>query len=273
VGHRQPRGPQGLPPRSYGAAVVELKQSFLRNRLLQALSSEDFALLEPHLEQVALPKGMLLIEPTQLIKHVTFPETAVASVIAINSENRPVEIAIVGREGVVGPSVILGVDRTPHRSFIQMEGTGYRVAAPCLTQALEASRSLHGLLLRYIHVLTVQTAATAMSNGDSVLGERLARWLLMCHDRVDGDELALTHEFLSLMLAVRRPGVTEAIHLLEGVGIIRARRAHITIIDRERLEETAGDSYGVPEAEYERLIPKPRAPRMNISGLGLSKPG
>ena len=249
------------------AAVVELKQSFLRNRLLQALTSDDFALLEPYPEQVALPKGMLLIEPNQLIRHVYFPETAVASVIAINSENRPVEIAIVGREGIVGPSVILGVNRTPHQSFMQMEGTGYRIAAPRLTQALEASRTLHGLFLRYIHVLTVQTAATAMSNGNSVLGERLARWLLMCHDRVDGDELVLTHEFLSLMLAVRRPGVTEAIHLLEGNGIIRARRAHFTILDRERLEEMAGDSYGVPEAEYERLIPKPRAPMMTISGL------
>lgn len=239
------------------AAVVELKQSSLCNRLLRALAPEDFAPLEPHLEQVALPKGMILIEPNQPIEHVTFPETAVASVVAINSEKRPVEIAIVGREGIVGPSIVLGVDRTPHQSFIQMEGTGYRITAPCLTQALEANPTLHGLLLRYIHILTVQTASTAMSNGDSVLGERLARWLLMCHDRVDGDELPLTHEFLSLMLAVRRPGVTEAIHLLEGVGIIKARRAHITILDRERLEETAGDSYGVPEAEYERLIPKP----------------
>lgn len=248
------------------ATVVELKQSFLRNRLLQALSLEDFALLAPHLEQVALPKGMLLIEPNQVIKHVYFPETAVASVIAINSENRPVEIAIVGREGVVGPSVILGVNRTPHQSFIQMEGMGYRIAAPCLTQALEASPTLQGLLLRYIHVLTVQTAATAMSNGSSVLSERLARWLLMCHDRVDSNELALTHESLSLMLAVRRPGVTEAIHLLEGAGIIKARRAHITIIDRERLEEAAGDSYGMPEAEYERLISRQAVLRMTTAG-------
>ena len=89
-----------------------------------------------------------------------------------------------------------------------------------------------------------------------MVGQRLARWLLMCHDRVNGDELPLTHEFLSIMLAVRRAGVTEAIHVLEGAGIIRARRAFITILDRERLEETAGESYGVPEAEYERLIPR-----------------
>jgi CRP-like cAMP-binding protein len=237
------------------AAVIQHKQSSLRNRLLRALIPEDFALVGPHLEPVALPKGKILIEPNRPIEHVYFPESGVASVVAFNSDHRPVEIAITGREGLVGPSIILGVDRTPHQSFFQMEGEGYRIATPHLTRALEASRILHDLLLRYVHVLTVQTAATAMSNGNSVLSERLARWLLMCHDRVDGDELILTHEFLSLMLAVRRPGVTEAIHLLEGTGIIRARRAHITILDRERLEETAGDSYGVPEAEYERLIP------------------
>jgi CRP-like cAMP-binding protein len=221
------------------------------------MAPEDFARVGPHLEPIALPRGRVLIEPNQPIEHVIFPESGVASVVALGSDHRPVEIGIVGREGLVGPSVVLGVDRTPHQSFFQMEGAGYRVAIPHMIRAFEASPSLHDLLLRYIHVLMVQTAATAMSNGDSVLSERMARWLLMCHDRVDGDELALTHEFLSLMLAVRRPGVTEAIHLLEGTGIIKARRAHITILDRERLEETAGDSYGVPEAEYERLISKP----------------
>ncbi|MGO4524943.1 Crp/Fnr family transcriptional regulator [Microvirga sp. 2MCAF35] len=237
--------------------MVQPDQSSLRNQLLRALAPEDFALVGPYLEPVALPKGKVLIEPNQPIEYVYFAESGVASVVALNSDYRPVEIAIVGWEGLVGPSVILGVDRTPHQSFFQMEGEGYRIATSHLTQALEASRTLLDLLLRYIHVVTVQTAATAMSNGDSVLSERLARWLLMCHDRVEGNELALTHEFLSLMLAVRRPGVTEAIHLLEGTGMIRARRANITILDRERLEETAGDSYGVPEAEYERLIPNP----------------
>ena len=169
--------------------MVQLKQSSLRNRLLRALAPEDFALVGPYLEQVALPRSKVLIEPNQPIEHVIFPESGVASVVAINSENRPVEIGISGREGLVGPSVVLGVDRTPHRSFFQMEGGGYRIPTPHLIRALEASPSLHDLLLRYIHVLTVQTAATAMSNGDSVLSERLARWLLMCHDRVDGEEL------------------------------------------------------------------------------------
>ena len=102
----------------------------------------------------------------------------------------------------------------------------------------------------------VQVAATAAANSERVIGQRLARWLLMCHDRIEGDDLPLTHEFLSIMLAVRRAGVTEAIHLLEGADLITARRAFITIVDRERLEETAGESYGEPEAEYEKLIPR-----------------
>jgi CRP-like cAMP-binding protein len=235
--------------------MVQLKQCSVHNRLLQALSPDDFALIAPHLEFAALPRGTVLIEPNEPIEHVYFLESGVSSVVSINSENRRVEVCLCGSEGLIGPSVVLGVDRTPHQSFMQVEGSGYRIPSAHLIRAIGSSPSLRSLLLRFIHVVKVQIAATAMSNGDNILGERLARWLLMCHDRVDGDELQLTHEFLSIMLAVRRAGVTDAIHLLEGTGIIKARRAHITILDRERLDETAGDSYGVPEAEYERLIP------------------
>ena len=155
---------------------------------------------------------------------------------------------------------MLGVDHTPHLTFMQVEGHGYRIASAHLTRAMEESRSLQALLLRYVQAFSIQVAATAASNGESGIGERLARWLLMSHDRIDGDELPLTHEFLSLMLAVRRAGVTEALHVLDGTGIIKARRGVITILDRERLEEKAGESYGVPEAEYEKLIPRPGSP-------------
>lgn len=234
-------------------------QSNLQNRLLRALSPEDFALLAPRLEPLALPKGKVLIEPHEPIEHVTFIEAGIGSVVAFTSENLRVEIGIVGREGLIGPSVALGVERTPHQSFIQVEGHGHRVAAADLTRAMDESRSLHRLLLRYVQAFNVQVAASAASNGQSILGERLARWLLMCHDRIDGDEVAITHEFLALMLAVRRASVTDALHLLEGAGIIKARRGSIRILDREQLEETAGDSYGGPEAEYATLIPEGRS--------------
>jgi CRP-like cAMP-binding protein len=237
--------------------MAQLKQISVRNRLLQALAAEDFTLIEPQLERIALPKGKALIEPQQPAEHVTFVETGIASVVALASEDRRVEVGIVGREGCAGHSVVLGVDRTPHQSFIQVEGHGYCIASSHLTRAIEESRTLHGLLLRYVQAFNVQVAATAASNGESVLGERIARWLLMCHDRIEGDELTLTHEFLSLMLAVRRASVTEALHVLEGAGIVRVKRAFISIQNRERLEEMADDSYGQPEAEYERLIPRP----------------
>ena len=251
-----------LPPhRSTGWSVARLKQVSVHNRLLQALSPEDFTLIEPELERIALPRGMVLVEPDEPIAHVIFFEAGIGSVVALASASRRVEVRIVGREGFVDPSVALGVSHTPYQSFVQVEGHGHRIGAAHLGRAMEASRSLHGLLLRYVHVAGIQVAATAAANGESVLSERLARWLLMCHDRVEGDALSLTHEFLAVMLGVRRAGVTEALHLLEEAGIIRARRASITILDRGRLEETAGDSYGAPEAEYERLIPGPGSSR------------
>ncbi len=239
--------------------MPQLGQSDLHNRLLRVLSAEDFALLAPRLEPIALPRSKVLIEPHEPIEHVVFIEAGIGSVVAFTSDEQRVEVGIVGREGLIGPSVALGVWHTPHQSFIQVEGHGIRIPADDLARAIDESRSLHRLLLRYVQAFNIQVAASAVSNGQSVLGERLARWLLMCHDRIDGAELALTHEFLSLMLAVRRASVTDALHLLEGAGIVRARRGSVAILDRAKLEEMAGDSYGGPEAEYEKLIPEGRA--------------
>ena len=119
---------------------------------------------------------------------------------------------------------------------------------------MNASATLQALLLKYAHVFAIQTAHTAISNARARLGERLARWLLMAHDRVKSDLLPLTHEFLALMLGVRRAGVTEALHLLEGKALIRPARGAITVLDRKGLERTAGTFYGVPETEFRRLV-------------------
>jgi CRP-like cAMP-binding protein len=123
-----------------------------------------------------------------------------------------------------------------------------------LLEAIHTSAPLRKLLMKYMQTLSTQTSYTALSNAVHHVDERLARWLLMCHDRVDGDEFALTHEFLSLMLAVRRPSVTTALHVLEGNGFIRSVRGYITILDRAALETFAADAYGRPEEEYRRLI-------------------
>jgi CRP-like cAMP-binding protein len=119
---------------------------------------------------------------------------------------------------------------------------------------MEASPSLRRLLVHYAHTVWVQTAHTALSNGRFTTNERLARWILMSHDRLDGDDVPLTHEFLALMLGVRRAGVTTSLHILEGEHMIRATRGNITVRDRAKLLAMAGDSYGVPEAEYHRII-------------------
>lgn len=231
-----------------------IDQTRLRNRLLRHLRPEDFARLAPHLEPVELPKDLVLHEPDQPFEHAHFPERGIGSIVAISPEGQMVESGIYGRDGFTPAGLALGIGRSPHRNIIQVAGEGHRMAAGALREAMEASPALRDLLLRYAHALSVQTSYTALSNAVHPIDERLARWLLMCHDRAAGDELALTHDFLSIMLAVRRPSVTTALHVLEGNRFIRAERGVVTVIDRRGLEEFAGDAYGRPEAEYERLI-------------------
>src|SRR4051794_18441090 len=149
-----------------------------------------------------------------------------------------------------GLTVLLGTDRSPHACFVQTAGSGWRIRADALCRALAASAALHQHLLRFVQAFMVQMGQTALANGSSTLEQRLARWLLMCHDRVDGDGLATTHEFLSLMLSVRRAGVTVALQALEERGLISTKRGQIAVLDRAGLEGVAGDSYGLCEAEY-----------------------
>jgi len=234
--------------------VSQPQQASVRNRLLKALSPEDFALLQPHLELVATDLRQTLIKPHEPIQHLCFPEVGFSSITTSGSSGR-VEIGIIGREGLVGAiPVLLGSDRTPHDHFIQNAGEMLRIETAALCAAISRSASLHKLLLRSIQVLFVQTAQTAFANATYTLDIRLARWLLMCQDRLDSDEIQLTHEFLSLMLGTTRSSTTLAVQGLEGHRLIRARRGRITILDRKAMEAVADDSYGPPEAEFARLI-------------------
>ena len=225
-----------------------------QNRLLAALSDADGELLRPSLEPVELPLGTVLIEPDRVITHAVFAGSGLCSVIASAAESARVEIGLFGRDGMAAPALVLGADRIPHQIFMQVGGRGHRIAADALRRATDSSATLRNLLLRYAQTFLVQTAQTALANAGAPAEERLARWLLMYHDRQDGDDLSVTHEFLSLMLGVRRPTVTVAIHTLEGAGLIRARRGRIRVLNRVQLQEAAGEAYGPAEAEYERLI-------------------
>jgi CRP-like cAMP-binding protein len=174
--------------------------------------------------------------------------------VCTGGDGSKIEIGIIGREGMVGVPVALGVRTTPFEFFIQHAGKGPRMPTHHLEEVMDERPSLHRRLLRYAQAMNVQTSGTAFANAEHTVEARLARWLLMCHDRLDGDDIQITHEFLSMMLGVRRAGVTTATHVLEGNGLIRAKRGVITILDREKLEGLADNAYGLPEAEYARLM-------------------
>jgi hypothetical protein len=164
---------------------------------------------------------------------------------------------MIGHDGLSGLAVILGGSESPFGVSVQKAGTAYRIASDELQAASAASRTLHAFMLQYAQVFLTQTAETARANARFTVEQRVARWLLMAHDRTDADDIEVTHGFLARMLGVRRPGVTIATHVLEGDHLISARRGHIRVIDRPGLEALAGTSYGLPEAEHQRLIARP----------------
>jgi CRP-like cAMP-binding protein len=197
------------------------------------LSQADFGLLQPHLEALPLDVRKSLEVPNLRIDDVYFPNVGIASVVAIQEEDTRVEVGLVGSEGMTGTSVVLGSDRSPNETYMQVAGEGQRITVFHLRAAMKASEAMHDLFLKYVQVFLVQTAQTAMANARAKIDARLARWLLMAHDRVQANTLPLTHEFLALMLGVRRASV---------------------VLDRKGIERTAGGTYGTPEAEFRRLI-------------------
>lgn len=235
--------------------MASSESAYTTNLLLSAMSAEDLALLKPWLTRVEIQSEQVLGEAHQLIQHVFFLETGIASIVSVRPDSGRTEVGIFGLEGMSGSTLVMGVDRSPHETFMQVDGTtALRIDAVRLREAMDQSRSLTKLLLAYVHVLMVQTAACAVGNAHHRLEARLARWLLMCHDRVEGDEILLTHDFMAMMIGSQRSGVTVTLHVLEGMGAIRSRRGRVIILDREKLEDLAGDAFGEPEGEYRRLI-------------------
>jgi CRP-like cAMP-binding protein len=222
------------------------------NRMLNFMSANDRELLAPHLKHVELALRQTLEKPNQPIEHVYFLEDGIASVVGDSNTFGPIEIGIIGKEGMTGLQVVLGNDQSPYETFIQIPGNGLRIEAEKLRTAMDKSRSLQQLLLRYVQVFMIQTSQTALSNAAALLTQRLARWLLMCEDRLTSKHIPLTHEFLAMMLGVQRSGVTIALNELESRDLIRGKRGLVTILDRPTLEKMTTGSYGVAEAEYNR---------------------
>jgi CRP-like cAMP-binding protein len=225
-----------------------------RNRLLASLSPDDLGLLQPHLKPITLELRHVLEKPNRPIENIYFMDAGIASVVAVQAGEARAEVGLIGCEGMSGTAVVLGAQSSPHESYIQVAGEAQQITTSDLQRAMAASKSLQLTLLRYVQVFMVQTAHSAIANARAKIDQRLARWILMAHDRVSGDTLPLTHEFLALMLGVRRAGVTEAVHALSGRGLIETRRGQIVVRNRKGIERHASNSYGVPEAEYRRLI-------------------
>lgn len=233
---------------------AQLEHAASANKLLRSLSASDFALLQPGLSQVDLPVRRQLENRNRRIEHVYFLTRGLASLVISAGANHSIEVGIIGNEGMTGLSLMLGSDTAVHETFIQAAGEGWRISAEDLRAAVVQSPTLHKALLHFARIMFVQISFTTLANGRYRLEERLARWLLMAHDRAEGDTVVLTHEFLSIMLGVRRPGVTNALNLFERRGAIRAQRGLIHIINRPALEEAANGCYGTPEADYRRLF-------------------
>jgi CRP-like cAMP-binding protein len=227
-----------------------------RNRVLNALSAEDFKRVQPHLEKVPLKFRQRLQSENRPIKHVYFPESGLASIVAIGGgERRQAEVAVVGHEGMTGLPLVLGVERSPCEVFVQVEGAAHCIAADAMRGLMDRS-SILNVFLRYAHVHAVQAGFTALANARGNIPERLARWLLMARDRLDSDRMLLTHDYLALMLGVRRAGVTGALQDFERRGLISTARGTVTIRSRHGLEVCADGLYGAPEAEFERVFAK-----------------
>lgn len=235
--------------------MAQPAQSAVRNRLLSALSPEDFGLLGPHLDAVDLPFKQVLIAPDEPIEHVYFPDSGLGSFLALFEGGGSLEVGMMGWDGMIGVPVLLGTDAVSQECLMQMPGKGWRIGTSAFRDATDRSATLRKSLLRYVAAFFAQVAQTAACNGAHRIDERLARWLLMAHDRCDGDRLPLTQEFLSTMLGVRRAGVTVAAGTLQRAGIINYVSGDITILNRPALEVASCECYGIVKRQFQGLLP------------------
>ncbi|MCD7110220.1 Crp/Fnr family transcriptional regulator [Rhizobium sp. DKSPLA3] len=226
----------------------------MKNGLLASLSPPDLDILLADLEPIDLAHGQILHQPFETISHAYFFLGGLSSEVIRDSGGQRVEIGCIGREGLSGLPLLLGVGEAPHQAFMQIGGPALRIRAEAFERILQDHPAIRSALLKFVHTFMMQVASTALADARYTINERLARWILMAHDRTGDDDLPLTHDFLALMLGVRRPSVTTALHILEGKALIRSSRGTVTLRDRQGLERLAGGSYGFAEAEYRRVI-------------------
>jgi CRP-like cAMP-binding protein len=224
-----------------------------KNRVLASLPAVEIKRLAPHLSPVTLKINRTLHDPGQVVETVYFLEEGICSVVVTMENGNTVEVGITGRDGFVGLPALLGTGHSPNRAFMQIPGRGYSVKAKVLQEQFNGSSELRLRLQRVVQGMLVQTAQTAACNRVHELEERLARWLLMCQDRVQSEVLPITQEFLAMMLGTRRTTVTVAAGMLHKAGLIAYSHGNVTIQNRERLEHASCECYRIIREEYVRL--------------------
>ncbi|QHE76139.1 Crp/Fnr family transcriptional regulator [Hydrogenophaga sp. PBL-H3] len=226
-----------------------------KNQLLACLPHAEWQHWKPMLELVHLPLGKVLYESGEQMTFVCFPTSGIVSLLYVLQNGSSAEIAVVGNEGVVGVSILMGGNTTPSRAVVQSAGMGYRLSADTIKRDFDTAGPVMHLMLRYTQALLTQMCQTAVCNRHHSLDQQLCRWLLLSLDRLTGNELRMTQDLISNMLGVRREGVTEAALKLQAAGVIRYSRGRITVLDRPKLEARTCECYEVVRAEYERLLP------------------
>jgi CRP-like cAMP-binding protein len=226
----------------------------VRNQLLASLPLDMLARLLPKMRPVSLVVRDTLMTPDAAIQSVWFVESGFVSLVTALDDGTQAEVGLVGREGMVGTPLVLGVETAFSEAYVQADGAALQMETNAFRQVLDEEPPLRNLLLRYSEAAHAQTTQTAACNGRHALEQRLARWLLMAQDRIDGNDLPVTQEFLGLMLCVYRPSITVVASTLQRAGIIRYGRGHITVLDRNALEATSCDCYVAVKRRFDRLL-------------------
>jgi CRP-like cAMP-binding protein len=224
------------------------------NRVLDALLEPDFDRLRRHLEPVSLPLKQTLHHSGAEIAFVYFPAHGMISVVSVLGDGSAVEVGTIGNEGLAGLSVLLGAATSPHDVMVQAAGDGLRAGASVLRDAFNQSSPFRGIVLKFTHLFLAQISQTAACNVRHGLEARCARWLLTMRDRIEADAFPLTHEFMAMLLGVRRPGVTEAALGLQRSGVISYSHGQVEILDRARLEAASCECYGLIKNQIDRFL-------------------
>ena len=234
--------------------MMEAPHSPHQNHLLAALPAAVFAPLAAQLELVPMLLGDMLYEPGQQLQHAYFPTTSIVSLQYVTQSGASCETSGVGNEGVVGISLFMGGNTTPSSAVVQTAGHAYRLQRYVVKEQFDRVANVRELLLRYTQALIAQVSQTAVCNRHHSIDQQLCRLLLLTLDRIPADELRMTQELIAGLLGVRREGITDAAGKLQGAGLIRYRRGHISVLDRTGLEARSCECYGVVRAEMNRLL-------------------